>query len=525
MLARAEGVYMTDQATTPEASETVTDVKSTTTDAPHVHTLGVGNKCSECDSVMLWSGYSGGAKTFADWDQYNDAQRVQGAVEGEMSVFDMISSNIRSDTEMDARAKAQAIQSLAGELDTRLAAAAADAEAENAGQRAVTNDPGMMTAFKDNSGNWRWFAIHTNRYEDRAREIFPEAAHKAFVEQAYRTKQFPTLRLFHVPYDIGMTDVIDYTSEGFMVSSGTFTPGMEDIAERLAGMKGLGCSHGFLYSTKDFHDGVYERYRTFEVTVLPHGAAANLLTAYFAGEEVPVAMNKAQRDFLTEVAGSERVALIERGLEGLKAYADEQGIRYKALEETILEQRTETQEAPVDTTTTATEEQAPAAVAAATPPGEEEQEPAATAEAPAQPAADEPPTVTDEEADEAQKAMAAAAPNIDFIEGMKAAFAQANAPLVAQVEALQQEVAGLKATRDEQMADAIRPKIGPTTTGVPSSTTGAAPTEAESEAVKAAQETPPAAEIGGPVGGYIQDLMQIAGRGTNGATAMYPTSN
>lgn len=407
----------------------------------------------------------------------------------------------------------------------------------------VTIDPGMLTTFKDATGRWRWIAVHSNRYVDREGEIFSERAHKAFVEEAATTGQYPALRLFHVPYDIGRADMLDYVQpEGFVLSSGTFAPGMDDIAKRLSAMKGLGCSHGFTFRPADFNDGVYERYRSFEVTVLPREYAANPLTVYVAGQEVPVGMSKTQKDFLTEVAGPERVALIEEGLSDLKAFADEHGLAYKSIEDRLLEQAGSKEDGTVDnsvTTSTAVLEppavQAPAAQEVAEPPAE----PAPEQEE--QPDGEQPEgdgdgegveTVTDDESAEAKKALAEAAPTIDLMEGIKSAFAQALAPIAGEVEALRttvaeqaEQITALKATRDQQMADAIRPRIGPSGHGVPSSMTGAAPTAEEAEAIDAQKAKPVDDPLeDSPVGGYMQDLMRIAGS-ANGRAALMGGGN
>lgn len=514
---------MTEQDTTAEGT------KAAAPDHEHVR---VGLKCDMCDMAMpmpVADFWSGGAKTFAEFDQYRAAADVEEAVESEMSVFYRLVDNVKAAPDLDARGRAQAIQTLAGELDTRLAAAAAEEIAEQAqGTReaAVTSDPGSMTAFKDTTGAWRWFAIHSNKYEDREREIFPEAAHKAFVEEATRTKRYPSLRLWHVPYDIGIADALDYTPEGFVVSTGTFLPGMEDIAERLAGAKGLGCSHGFNYNPKDYRDGVYHKYRSFEVTALPRERASNLLTAYFAGEEFPVGMTPAVKAFMTEMAGPERVAIIEAGLTAMKAVAEEKGIAYKDIEEGLLDARGVKEEPVEAPTAEATEEQAAAAAAAGAATAAATEAPADAApdgaatppEAPAEATGDEVETPSEEDVADAAKAFG----GVDFMTGIKAAFESAIAPTASAVEDLrsivaaqQVEIAGLKSARGEEIAAMIRPRVGPAN-GAPSSMDGGNLLSAEDAAkVKAAAEPPEGTAH--PTSGYLQDMFEMASAQTGRA--------
>ncbi len=600
---------MTEEATPAVANPT-----------DHEHTR-VGLKCSACGMDMPGPvQWAGGAASFAEYERYHSAEEMQEAVDDQLRLFDMLQSNIRNDPDMSVAEKAQAMQSLAVELEARVGDAAAGnlegdkatkteggveynasdyadvsdpdkpstwklrlaeggtgkftsaqvaraitamqaggfrgnkvslgapkgavvskissaigkvpAEArDNLKQRLsrvkslegdpVTDDTGMMRAFKDLTGRYRWIAFHTNRYVDRAGEIFPETAHKAFVEEAYRTGQFPTLRLFHVPFDIGQTDMLDY-DKGFMISSGTFLPGMEQIAEKMAARDDLGCSHGFRYRARDFHDGIYERYRSFEITALPLKHAANAMTAYIVEQEVPD-MNAAQKEFLTEMAGPEVVARVERGLTAMKEYVDDHDIAYKALEDQLADERTGTKEDAVETPAATAEAPAEGQVATAAPEAQATGGP--TGEAPAateaQPPTGEVETPSTDEQEDAAKAF----DQIQLMEGMKSAFgsavATALAPMSESLEALKALVAqqgetieGLKASRDAEIADAVRPRVGPT--GVQPSSQSPANVLSETEAAgyKAAAESTDGAAT--PVSGYIQDLFKLAAS-ANGA--------
>lgn len=283
----------------------------------------------------------GGAMTFEEYDEWEEARDVEMAVSTQMRIFDMLLDNIRRDELMSAGDKADAITALSSQLSERLRGAQEDAELAS-GQRAATeppeahtDDPGYFQVFRDKSGSWRWLALHSNKFRDKEGEIFSDKAHREWVDYVWRTKAFPTLRLFHVPADFGVADWVGYDDQGFVVSSGTFKAEAEDIAEELAGRKDLGCSHGFSYRPRDLHGGVFERYRTFEVSVLPRAKAANELTAFFAGEAFPV-IGKAQRDFLIEVAGEDRTKAIEDGIRDMASEAHRRGLSYKSIEDRIF---------------------------------------------------------------------------------------------------------------------------------------------------------------------------------------------
>ncbi len=508
MIAPSEGIALMGSgseievatgATAPSTSEQASD-KAAAVDGEKRH---LGER-----TEMI---HTGDAKTFAEYDQFADARDVEHAVDDEMAVFNALIDNVRYDYEMDAGEKAVAMMALSAELPGRIDAARAsgtvpshghrigaggEVEMKDDGSSAVTNDPGSISVFKDTTGAWRWMAVHSNRYQDRDHELFTESAHKGWTDFVNEHDAFPPLRLWHVPVNFGRADFVDYDDRGFVVSSGTFSEGAEDIAQALSGRKDLGCSHGFRFDPRDRDaDGVYNRYKTFEISVLPSRSAANQLTAFSAGEEIPM-MTEERKAFLLEVAGPERTGQLEEAVAAMSAFAKEKGITFKSLVDEDFpslsgvkgEGEGEGEAAP-----------APAA------------EPATTAE-PAAPAATETPAATHTEAapaadadkedeDEGEPgspiptpdAADAAAADKTFTEAMKGqpdpvvamahamapaireaaqqAMETATEPLVAQLAKLGDEIEGLKAmapiverltaNRDEQVAAAIRPRTAP----------------------------------------------------------------
>ncbi len=177
--------------------------------------------------------------------------------------------------------------------------------------------PGAFSAFKDAQGNWRWMTLTSNVWRDRDGEIIPGDAHEGAVSYAERTKDMPDLRLWHVPGSrVGVADWVDFT-HGFVLHSGSFDKGMEDVAESLATTEEpLGVSHGF-YHNKDEDSDTYPWYRDFEVSVLPLEKAANQWTEFTADntKEVAMGLTDERRGFLVKHIGEGRVTALEKLLE------------------------------------------------------------------------------------------------------------------------------------------------------------------------------------------------------------------
>ena len=197
---------------------------------------------------------------------------------------------------------------------------------------------GWFSAFKDKNGAWRWVGIVTNRYQDKVKELFPEEAHKEFVSYVDRTKDYPELWAWHTPgMPLGQADFVEYI-DGFRIDSGYFHKDMEDVAESLSKSDGLGMSHGFKYRLTDKkEDGTFERYRSFEDTVLPAARACNpwtlFLTVEAVKEETRMPFTNVKRAFLVEHLGEDRVKKLEEELPALSKELVEAGVGFKDLEE------------------------------------------------------------------------------------------------------------------------------------------------------------------------------------------------
>ena len=207
---------------------------------------------------------------------------------------------------------------------------------------------GTFRAFKDLEGVWRWISVTTNKYKDREEETFSDASHKDYIAFVDREKAQPQLWLWHVPGSrIGLADFTDY-ADGFVVHSGTFDD--DEVAQGFAegGCEGLAVSHGFKYHEGDEEDGVYDWYRTFEVSVLPATKAANVWTQFQienSSKEGKMGLSDEKRAFLVGRIGEEATKGIEDNLGSMAKTLEEHGIEFKELVEAT---EAKTEEKPED---------------------------------------------------------------------------------------------------------------------------------------------------------------------------------
>lgn len=197
------------------------------------------------------------------------------------------------------------------------------------------------TAFKvvkDAHGAWRWLALVSNNFRDKDNppEIFEAKAHEDFINYLDNGGQYPELWLWHTPgTKFGKADWADYQN-GFLIMSGTVDASKAAVAEFLSSQDDLGVSHGysFYYSNKD--DGIIGWYRSHEVTVLPHDAAANpwasieFLTKEFSEMG---AIETGKRQFLVNALGEDVVKGLENGTQDMAKVLSELGVEYKAANE------------------------------------------------------------------------------------------------------------------------------------------------------------------------------------------------
>lgn len=298
----------------------------------------------------------GGAKSFSELSEYQQGQKADFATQDLFYAYEQLVANIRADDEMDVRAKGSAIVAASRELSSLLKNPESGAtqvgfreKLENAIKAVgglivggVENEhidrgpQGMFSSFKDATGEWRWLAIHTNKFQDREKEIFPEAAHKQYVEMADALNIYPELWLWHTPGSrVGYADFVEY-DHGFMLSSGRYDPGMEHVAEALAKDSGdLGVSHGYRYPLGAKEQGEYSRYFTFEVSPLPAARASNpwVLFNSWAGKEAE--MREDKQAFLERYLGAEKVAKIDGALKSFEKELEDAGVSWKEVNDAL----------------------------------------------------------------------------------------------------------------------------------------------------------------------------------------------
>ncbi|MFW6031147.1 MAG: hypothetical protein ACOC9T_01030 [Myxococcota bacterium] len=199
---------------------------------------------------------------------------------------------------------------------------------------------GSFSSFKDRAGEQRWLAVFTNKYRDRDGEIFPDEAHKAFVDSWTKEQPAIELRLWHVPGTaIGYADTVAYDDHGFVIASGTYTKdaldrGTVSRLEEYAKQVALGCSHGYHYPRDGLKGGVYAGgYETFEVSILPMEWASNPLTAFTVVEEdTAMPLNPAQRPFLEAVLTEPQLKALEQEIiPAMAKKAEEEGVDFKSV--------------------------------------------------------------------------------------------------------------------------------------------------------------------------------------------------
>lgn len=198
----------------------------------------------------------------------------------------------------------------------------------------VGPENGFLT-YKQADGTYRWFGWVSNHFKDKDTppEIITGEAHKEYVAWADSQKSYPPLLLWHVPgTKVGQTDWLDF-ADGFLVASGTFDKA--EVADNLAAMGDQTMSHGFRRrKAKMRGDTLYtDQYRMVEMSVTPKGAEVNPWTM-FNPQMIKEALmlSKEKRGYLVNALGEEVVKAREEDTEGLKQFAIEAGVDWKAVE-------------------------------------------------------------------------------------------------------------------------------------------------------------------------------------------------
>lgn len=189
---------------------------------------------------------------------------------------------------------------------------------------------------KESDDRYRFFTLFTNCFKDAHREIISDAAHREYVEWVNTSKLYPELHLWHAGSKSkwGQVDWVDYT-DGFVAASGLVDQGKEYIVEGLKELE-ISVSHGFIgIATKD---DVIVRYRTFEVSPLPLGNAANKWVDFNFRKDREMPFSEQRKKWLKEIAKVDDsvIADWEHATDKLSANLKSLGIEYKEEGETDI---------------------------------------------------------------------------------------------------------------------------------------------------------------------------------------------
>lgn len=193
-----------------------------------------------------------------------------------------------------------------------------------------------FSIYKDKDGQYRFLTIFTNNFRDKDNppDLIPATAHQDFLSWADKTGKYPELWLWHVPGSrIGQADWLDFDAEsGMMMASGTIDKGMEDVADALDKETSLEVSHGFYfeYADKETHEIGF--YRTFEISPVPQGMAANPWTSIDIIAKEAKVLTPKKREFLVAKMGEDRVKAIESDAAGMAKALSDAGIEQKDLD-------------------------------------------------------------------------------------------------------------------------------------------------------------------------------------------------
>ena len=223
-------------------------------------------------------------------------------------------------------------QSNAGGLDKSALQKRAQAILERANQG---NKANAFAVYKQADGAYRWFGWVSNHFRDNDNppEILSSKAHQDFVDYVDKTGKFPELWLWHVPGSrIGKADMVDF-ADGFLIESGLFDPGAEDVAQKLATETDpVTMSHGFFRTKAMDANGITDGYLQFEASITPQGPEANPWTAFSAIKEAKMPLSENKKAFLAKYLPAETIASLEGKTDELRKAAEAAGVDWKAVE-------------------------------------------------------------------------------------------------------------------------------------------------------------------------------------------------
>lgn len=155
-------------------------------------------------------------------------------------------------------------------------------------EKEASTKSGQIALYKDVDGVLHWGGVPTNKFIDRSvpPDIFAESAHKQFVKDlSSGGAAMPSLYIWHMPVEVGITSWVDYDERGFLTAGGTVHKQWEPLVSSLImnAKEPMGMSHGvwlkdIIRDANESH--VIRGYKSYEFSMLPLSEAANLLTSF-----------------------------------------------------------------------------------------------------------------------------------------------------------------------------------------------------------------------------------------------------
>ena len=238
---------------------------------------------------------------------------------------------MRLDQDFERGERTVSLPTINGKLDKDYLEKLANSdEAVNIEPTIATN-----TGFKvlKTADGYRWLGWVSNKFIDREGEILTDKAHNDYVAWLDQNPQAaPQLWTYHIP-GTGRKNKADFWAylNGFLLLGGKLT---DTEAERLQKAGDMGMSHGFYVLEKQ--GNLINKYRTFEATVLPYKAAANLWTKFSVKELENMAskgMSAEQRELAVQLHGAEFVAALESDTSKMNEALDKAGVQSKQKED------------------------------------------------------------------------------------------------------------------------------------------------------------------------------------------------
>lgn len=141
-----------------------------------------------------------------------------------------------------------------------------------------------IVLYKNKAGRLSWIGSHSNKFEDREKEILTEKSHKNFVTKVESGElPYPQLWIWHEEdWKVGDCNWLAYDERGFLLSGGLIDKDKEDLVINLFEKTDeMGMSHGMPNTSIKYDDeGDIIEYQSVEISLLPKEYAANLLTNF-----------------------------------------------------------------------------------------------------------------------------------------------------------------------------------------------------------------------------------------------------